>query len=779
MRKILLIGLMIVAVLSPVFAMPVVWSGIDCAATGNSDFSTGPNWVGNMAPIPYADTVIMNSPTTIPLCFNNAFDDIAVATTGGSNWNGVIVDPLADKDFTMYRSIPQLCPDGSSYDFCFGVDGIYIDNPAGFGVVNSFGIVTGKTYSFGNMDFINGQFDVNANNGYTFVTPAEIRIGDGFFSGAYGGCSNHHNLVPANEGRLNAGIGITVAGIDFLDCVYDSPLTNIDTGPSHGFYQVSLPTNQNMELRNGDTFWTSGNNIPGDYELEAMNSGTSFEMTNASLMPAVGNPAGTIKFKNNQTFAYNNSEAWFTTHWTDSGGTTTLTSTTLHIDQLFWDQSGLITVDAASLLLFDDAQADGAGFGYDPGSTYSMVALTATSAAPNEFVMYPTDLTSSWSTPTQDLYLTNMTLVNNQAGSFEFQDTYLNKTAGLGKVSDYLPGNYHGRNFYIDSNATARMYISGNIAGENYTNLDKITLGTISGDFNYTTVNYTDLPTLNVIGNKNLNAGGTPHIVRSLDVPIEGSTVIQGTRTFEWSREWGVDGYECQVSDDDFATTAMTWSTVGETNNTNAVNLGSLTPETDYKWRCRTNKVDAATTTQYSDWSTPANFFYLYSFSNVCFTGAADLDIISSFTIPTGDTPVNRTLFSKSQTPLSFATFNISSIQLILTYNDSTFNVTDTLAVAPFQNSVATLVVNEFTYLSPMDDTTYNATVVGYLSNGSTCNNTYEYAVADIDMTNSNEQQSAIIWLIEIILILIAIAFFVLAIKSKGSVILEPGSPQR
>ena len=39
MRKILLIGLMFVVLIQPVFAIPVVWSGIDCAATGNPDFS--------------------------------------------------------------------------------------------------------------------------------------------------------------------------------------------------------------------------------------------------------------------------------------------------------------------------------------------------------------------------------------------------------------------------------------------------------------------------------------------------------------------------------------------------------------------------------------------------------------------------------------------------------------------------------------------------------------------------------------------------------------------
>ena len=175
----------------------------------------------------------------------------------------------------------------------------------------------------------------------------------------------------------------------------------------------------------------------------------------------------------------------------------------------------------------------------------------------------------------------------------------------------------------------------------------------------------------------------------------------------------------------------------------------------------------------------PANFFYLYSFSNVCFVGAADLDVLDASTTPAGDTPVNRTLFSKSQTPFTFATFNISSVELILTYNDSSFIVTDTVAVAPVVNSVATLVVNDFTYLSPLDDTLYNVTVVGHLSNGSTCNNSYSYAVADIDMTNSNEQQASIIWLIEIILILIAAAFFILGIRSKGSVMLEPGSPEK
>lgn len=738
-----------------VAAAPVTWTGLECQATGNNAFSHPNNWdVGVPAS---ADSITFSAPTLMGACINYPYDDVSVS---GSEFDSIRVDIPFDASVMLWRNVGVLAPDGNTYDFVFGSGGIDVNNGLGFGADNARPIVTNQLYSDGAIVFTDGQFDVNVNNGYRFVSASTITVEDNFNTGAYHGCGNHYNNDPSNEGGFFASAPLTVNGDDFLDCVYQAPITIVDTGILNSFYQINLSTNVNLELRQSAVSWVSGNNIApsqgANYELQTKASGSSFEMNSAVLRPDVGNPAGTMKFRNNQTFVFmNNSDALFRTLWTDTGGTTIVNSSSVvNIYDLWWDGSGLITVDNTSQLLFDDLDANGNAFAFHPSSTYDMTTLTARSPSYNDFYFYPTDLEGDYIAPNTDLVLNNTRMFNNLRGNYTFKDLNTHQQTGIGKNTDYLPGNIDFNNIYLDSSSTSTWYIQGNLTGHNYLNLNTVN-GIINGDMNYTNLTYTTLPSLSVNGNINLNVGGTPHYVRSHTSPAAGSTVIVGNRSFEWSSEFGVDGYQCQIDQtvDAFASPEKTWTS---TDNSEYVNLNDMQNTTDYQWRCRSQKADTEGNTQYSLWSNPVSFFYLYAFQNVCGNGTFAIDVFTANTVPIGTTPVNRTLDTRLNTPINFATFNITSpINYNLSYNDSVFDVIDPAEITSFTNSNSTLLLNLHSYDSPLDDTIYTVDIKARNSNGDSCNLTYSYSIRDVAGGSTNLQSSTSLLLAGVIFIIL------------------------
>lgn len=138
----------------------------------------------------------------------------------------------------------------------------------------------------------------------------------------------------------------------------------------------------------------------------------------------------------------------------------------------------------------------------------------------------------------------------------------------------------------------------------------------------------------------------------------------------------------------------------------------------------------------------PSMFMYPASLSSSCqtsdsgvFTGQPD----ANYQVFDPNTPIDRTLYQK-KTKLSHQVGsignNITKIELFIEYNDSVFWVNDTYDLTGI--TIADGVTrNEFEYISPIDSTVtgtsrYNATYKVYTDNfpnGTTCIDTYQYAV--------------------------------------------------
>jgi len=690
--------------------------------SGYNNFDSPINWdVG----IPtQTNSLIFDSPTKIGACVNNPTDNIAI---GGSDYIGLEITPNFDSNVMLYRNTQVTCADGNNYDFCFGQEGITINN-ALYGADNTYGIVTNQLYSQGIINFTAGQFDVNNNNGYRFVSASDIFVADNFDTvSVYEGCSNHHNSIDSNEGGLFTNKTLTVEGDDFLDCVYSAPNILVDTLPSNGFYVVALPTNANLELQDGTTSWTSGNNIGGQYELSAMNSGSSFEMINATLIPAPSNPAGTMKFFNNQTFGFhNNSDATFRMLWAGTGATTDVTTNSVvRIYDLFFDRSSGTTVDISSSLLFDDTDTNGVSFAFNPSSNYNMENLTATSTTPSEFTLYPTDFTSDYDYPTQDLYLINMVMSNNLNGGVKMRDLTTTGTTGLGKSVDYYPNDVFFRNVNLHGSGSATWYIAQDLHANNYTNLDTVS-GTITGDMNYTNVYYTNDVALTVNGNINLNSGGNVHELREQLLPSNNTITRASYISFDYSEEFGVDGYECEVDEatDNFTSPISSWR---HSDSNYSYTTENLTISTQYAWRCKTYKTDIDSVEQQSGWK-DGYFFSTaeYSFTNICFGDELGIDVLDG-------TVRTETIQYHIDIPVNYASFghDEGEVYINVTYFDGNYNNSDyykTQKGNPTLPSYSLPIINSDKFDVPFD-TNVSVKLTAMNSTGAECNTTYSFAV--------------------------------------------------
>jgi hypothetical protein len=459
---------------------------------------------------------------------------------------------------------------------------------------------------------------------------------------------------------------------------------------------------------------------------------------------------------------------------------------------LFFDQGGTTSFTDSRVVYYNyDGNINPDGFGYNPSTSYDM-NLNLESPVPNILDFYPTDLTSDWNYPSYNFKTTNVSLKNTQSGEIITDNYYIEGTGGF-------VNNHPGLTANILDAAGAfgdvPMSFAGDLDVEQIISADGF-IDTTTGNIDYFNITYTSLPTFDSTAGIRLDAGGTPHTVRGLTYPPEGSTVIEGLIPFNWTQEWGVDGYECEVGEngDNFNTPVADWSRNGEANTSYIFDTSTLTPETAYQWRCRSWKVDQGLTNQTSIWSDVVNFFYLYSFNNTCFNSTMAIDLLDDITDPTGTTPRNETLFTKVDTPYTFVVYNASDVKYRLQYFDGFFDrdvITDS---GSFSNSVTILLSNDKVFDSPLSNTQYNISAIAYAANGSTCETPKNfYAVAPIapgggggasNVTVSVAaavEQAAIIWLIEIVLILLAVAFFILGIKASNgkSIILEPGQPRR
>lgn len=783
-----LLGLFVSTILlaAPSFAYEYQWTGGECIASNNAGFSQPNNWIAfdPMAPptptTGMGDTLIFDGPSGVGFgsCTNTPFDDIHSNILGQRpEWGNLYIGQNFDSEisFNNFGGLSGItAPNGEDVDMI-----IYGDMVLEAGLPNSYGwrfsssTTTNKIFTGGRMIIEGGKIDFNTAN--PFIKYAnEVTWSDPFQfeHGSIGdGCEN----TGTDGGFITLG-EITLNGNNMIDCYYETgSRIYINPDPGTGWLW-SFASQDDLYLKGGDVFFNTQNTISSDWEIELTHTGNSLTIEDATLQADPSNPDEVLKLRGTHgTIDIISSELNLASFFMASSVVTSITDSIISFDELFFDDPTSTTWLNSQIIYTQNEQGGSDGLGYF-ANAYNQ-NLNLLSALAVELSMYPTDLTTEWDYPNYNITLNNVTLTNNQNTGFNIDRFTTIGTAGLGKSSDYYPKAF--ANEFNFSSPTS-LYVE-KIHADTYYNLDNAA-GSFSNYFNYSEVEYNTLPSISG-STINLLAGGTPHEVRNQLLPASGSTIIQAEINFTWSQEFGVDGYQCQIDEaaDNFASPLASWTSPGVTNTTHLYDTNLLSQETDYEWRCRTYKDDVNGVTQYSAYNSPANFFYLYAFDNVCYNGAAAIDMLSQDTTPTGDTPINRTLFTKN-VDYTFVTYNLSNVQLNYTYNDTVYIVTDTASVGAFLNSVSTLRSNDKSFSVPLQNTIYYVDMIGTLGNGSVCQTNYQFAVGDISTgggtgignitisEGDGQQQTFAMTFIGAILLIMALIFFYLGKSNKSEV---------
>lgn len=801
MKKTIFTILLFLVSLSPALAAEYVWTGTDCQTTNNAAFSNAGNW---MPMDPFApptptpgpdDTLIFNQAYKLGSCTNNPFDDISATILGQwAEWGNIYVDGTFDGiiGFSNFGALtPVQDPLGQDADLV--IHGDFILAPGGsnsYGVKFSSSTTTNRVY-YENARFDGFKFDYNNVNPWE-IYGGDLAISDPFqfeYGALVDGCLN-----TGTDGGFNMANSIRVDGVNMIDCYYEAPTVDISPGVTN-IWTWSYANNDVTAFLNSNVYFATNNTISSDYEIDMTHNSNELIITNSTLIGKADNQPNTFKIRaTHGDLTWNNAIVNSTSLFIGSSADYTIVDSNYTFNQLFFDQGGTTTWTNSDLnYVNSDGVINADGLGYNPLTSYN-INLDLSSPVSNTLDFYPTDLSSDWNYPAYNITSNNVSIRNSVGGEIIIDNYILEGTGGFIQNHPGLTANVLDAS---SSSGSITMSFAGDLDAAEIKRADNFT-GTTTGNIDYFNVTYTSLPTFDSTAGIRLDAGGTPHTVRGLTYPPEGSTVIEGLIPFNWTQEWGVDGYECEVGEngDNFNTPVADWSRNGETNTSYIFDTSTLTPETAYQWRCRSWKVDQGLTNQTSIWSDVVNFFYLYSFNNTCFNSTIAIDLLDDITDPTGTTPRNETLFTKIDTPYTFVVYNASDVKYRLQYFDGFFNrdvITDS---GSFSNSVTILLSNDKVFDSPLSNTQYNISAIAYTANGSTCETPKNfYAVAPISPGGGGGggsgnvsvsvaaavEQAAIIWLIEIVLILLAVAFFILGIKASNgkSIILEPGQPRR
>jgi len=775
--------ILVITITFPAFAYDYQWVGGECIASNNAGFSQPNNWMpfDPMAPpTPTSgagDTLIFDGPSGVGIgsCTNVPFDDIHSNILGQRpEWGGLFIGQNFDSiiAFNNFGGLTGItAPNGQDVDII-----IYGDMVLEAGLPNSYGwrfsssTTTNKIFTGGRMIIEGGKIDFN--NANPFIKYAnEVTWSDPFQfeHGSLGdGCEN----TGTDGGFITLG-EITLNGNNMINCYYETgSRIYINPDPATGWLW-SFASQDDLYLKGGDVFFNTQNTISSDYEIELTHNHNSLTIEDATLQADPSNPDEVLKVRGTQgNVNIISSQLNLARFFMASSVTTLITDSIISFDELFFDDPTSTTWLNSQIIYNQNEQGGSDGLGYFTNAYNQNLDLISALAV--ELSMYPTDLTTDWDYPNYNITLNNVTLTNNQNTGFNIDRFTTIGTAGIGKALDYYPEAF--ANEFNFSSSTS-LFVE-KIHADTYYNLDNA-VGSFSTYFNYSEVEYNTLPLISG-STINLLAGGTPHVVRDQILPAEGSTIIQNLINFTWSEEFGVDGYECQIDEqaDAFASPLTTWTTTGSTNTSHEYDTNLLSAETDYQWRCRTYKDDVDGITQYSAYNSPANFFFLYIFDNACYGGTAALDYLSPDTTPTGDTPVNRTIFSKTQ-DYTFVTYNLSDVDVYYTYNDSNYIVTDTIDAGVFANSISVLISNDKSLVVPLEQTIYDVELVGTLGNGSTCNTTYEFAVGAITSgggtggtggTDNSRQQTFALTFLGAILLGASAIFFYLGKRNNSEV---------
>lgn len=721
MKKILrLLFVLIVFLPATAFAYEYQWTGADCQTTNNAGFDIPGNW---FAPDPFAppiptpgasDTLIFDTAYKTGSCSNDPFDTIS-ANFGNqwAEWGSIIVTGTFDGivTFSNFGGLnPITAVNGEDVDLI-----VHNDFVLDTGVSNSYGVrfmsstTTNKVW-LGDAVLRGGKFDFNNNNPW-IVYGNTLGIEDPFqfeFSGLIDGCKNS---ASGRDGGFIYDTEIQIFGENMIDCYYNAPLVTIDPGVTNNWLW-NFGSHDNLHFENSLVEWVTQNTIASDFELKLTHSANTLDFSNSILTAQAGSADPTIKIQaTHGTLQAVDSNLDIATLFLGGSLTSTFTNTNIIIEKLFFeDQHHTNTWLNSIIKMVNKVLGNSDGFGFNPNTNYNMNLNFSSPTGANIVEFYPADTTSDWDYPAYNITLENITIRNNQAGKTITDILTLEDTSGIGVVSDYYPEIIANEIIGDSGNPVSQPIYAVNMHAPTWTNIDKFS-GYISGEANYSSVTYNALPSLSVSGTTNLLAGGTPHVVRNLISPPNGTILIAGNHTFEWTEEWGVDGYECQLDEvgDNFASLDLSWSNTGQSNTSKIVDLNPLSDETYYEWRCRTEKTDVNGVQQFSNWTDANQLFLLYHFQNTAHNNTMAFDILSAETLPAYDTPVNRSLGSKLNIDLDFAMFNVSTVDCDLSYNDDYFQVTDDInIIGSVTSSTTTLIVNEKEFDAPLDGRTYD-----------------------------------------------------------------------
>lgn len=738
--------LLLLAIISVVFtvysavavsAAPATYDSGQCVINNDPGFDQALNWQPDVVPTKPTDFLDFSLPHLGGACTNHPDDDITVPFSN-SCWDGMDVLTPFD-DMVLLRADGSCSSPYGTVDLHFATQGLRIDTGnAAYGIRIFTATPNDAIAVEGNMNLWSGLIDANSLD-MSYLVGGNVDIRDGITTGGtgYEGCGNQDTGRYGIFMQNNIGT-ISLKGDEFWGCAYAGPdrlapnSMTIDAEAAHT-WNHDMATNSWFELINITATWTSQS--PSDYQIRTLASGTGFRTESATIAPDAGNPSRDLDWYNNQTFIFNRSNIEVSVLWNGETGFLSINDTNITLTDIFFDQGSTHWDNLSPLDI--DTQFGGVGFNFNAtgsSNNYDFRHINITGS--NKATFASSSLVES--KQLLDLPLTDVNLIGTATwgtnDEMRVRNIHVSGASGWNMIR-----NLTFSNITFDSGSPFTVSGEGYLDGKYWWDLDQASgsIGSSGGvsRINYTNITYDTLPALSA-STYSLNVGGNPHYVRGHTVPAEGSTVIVGNRSFEWTEEWGVDSYECQLDQtaDSFASPEKTWTS---TSNSEYVNLADIPNSTDYQWRCRTQKADTEGNTQYSGWSTPASFFYLYAFQNVCGNGTFAIDLFTANTIPVGTTPVNRTLDSKISTPINFATYNVSSpIHYNLTYNDSVFNVIDPATISSFTNSTAVLILNSHTYDSPLDDTIYTVDIKASNSDGDLCNLTYRYSVGAVGATN-------------------------------------------
>ena len=779
-RAVFTLLILFLSISVPALADTYIWTGADCQITNNAQFSNAGNWLplNPMSPPTPSpgptDVLIFDTAYKIGSCTNNPFDDISANILGQiAHWGGITItnDFDGEVQFSNWAGLTPLQDPTGSFNVDLRIDGNLVIEPnlgtVGMRFISS--SVTNKIYA---QEYYLTEGEIDKNTANPFMLHGNIlEIGEGFQFNS-GDCNNPDN---GKTGGFNMTTSISVQGDNMIDCYYKAPTVNIDPLITNNWIW-NLATGDSPYFEDSIVYWRSDNILPSSYELHQNHASNTLNFDNSQLQPHASNLPDSLKVQLHQgTANFNNALINVTSFYIGNSITDTYLDSEIIFSKLYFHDSASTVSWTNSVVKFiENNLLGGGGFGYHANIYYNQNLDLTSSDGAVTLDFYPTNSVNDWNFQNYNITLNNVTIRNTLGGNVLTNVLTLNDNSGVGAWSNVVANKIIG-----DTSVSSQYITPTNIQADEWIDADKFS-GTVSNEIEYYNITYNQLPSLTA-PTITLMAGGTPHAVRNQILPAEGSTIIQNLINFTWSQEWAVDGYECQIDEtaDAFASPVASWNNLGNANTTYTYDTGLLSGTTDYQWRCRTYQDDDLGVTQYSDWNTPANFFYLYAFDNACYSGTAAIDYLSADTTPTGDTPVNRTIFSKLQ-DYTFVTYNLSDVDVYYTYNDSNYIVTDTIDAGVFVNSISTLVSNDKILTVPLEQTTYNVNLVGTLGDGSTCNTTYEFAVGAITTggggtggtggTDNSRQQTFALAFLGAILLGASAIFFYLGKKNNSEV---------